>query len=319
MPSLYPSLSLQGSLGWTTGRGKNGAIIVDLERHRPIALLEQRSVAVVAAWLRQHPTIEIVARDRSEEFAAAIREALPQAIQVADRFHLIGNLVEHLDRFVTRQWKETYRALVPPASIPQGEAQASYNPTRVQKRVANAEEGARRYQQALAFREAGLNHQEIGQRLGVRARTIGRWFAHGWGPATQRRRKKPSHLDRFVPYILHRWAEGCRSGTVLHQELRQRGYTGSARTVYKFLQGLSTPPLPPSHPKAALPSASPLDGITPRQIVRWILLSAQERENKAKEILALIGQASSEVAQTQTLVEEFLTLSRALQGGDLEQ
>ena len=51
--------------------------MVHLERSRPIALLEQRSVAVVAAWLRKHPTIEVVARDRSEEFAAAIREALP--------------------------------------------------------------------------------------------------------------------------------------------------------------------------------------------------------------------------------------------------
>jgi hypothetical protein len=108
-------------------RSRCGAVVVDLERHRPIALLKQRSVAVVAAWLRQHPTIEIVARDRSEEFAAAIREALPLAVQVADRFHLIGNMVEHLDRFVTRQWKETYRAIIPPASMAQGEAQASYH------------------------------------------------------------------------------------------------------------------------------------------------------------------------------------------------
>jgi transposase len=70
-------------------RSRYGALVVDLEGRRPIALLEQRSVAVVAAWLRKHPTIEIVARDRSEEFAAAIREALPQAVQVADRFHLV--------------------------------------------------------------------------------------------------------------------------------------------------------------------------------------------------------------------------------------
>ena len=125
-------------------RSRYGAIVIDLERRRPIALLEQRSVAVVAAWLRKHPPIEIVARDRSEEFAAAIREALPQAVQVADRFHLISNLVEHLDRFVTRQWKDLYRAIVPPTSIEPGEAHASYNPTRVQRRRSNAEQGAAR-------------------------------------------------------------------------------------------------------------------------------------------------------------------------------
>lgn len=97
-------------------RVRYGALVVDLERGRPIALLEQRSVAAVAAWLRQSPTIEIVARDRSEEFAAAIREALPQAVQVADRFHVVSNLVEHLDRFVTRQWKALYRTLAPQTS-----------------------------------------------------------------------------------------------------------------------------------------------------------------------------------------------------------
>jgi len=130
-------------------RSRYGAIVVDLERGRPIALLEQRSVAVVAAWLRKHPTIEVVARDRSEEFAAAIREALPQAVQVADRFHLISNLVEHLDRLVTHQWKGICRALVPPPSIEQGEAHASYAPTRVQRRQANAEAGKAQYQQAV--------------------------------------------------------------------------------------------------------------------------------------------------------------------------
>lgn len=166
-------------------RSRYGAIVVDLERHRPIALLEQRTVAVVAAWLRQHPTIQLVARDRSEEFAAAMREALPQAVQVADRFHLVSNLVEHLDRFATRQWKDIRRALVPPASIEPGEVLASYSPTRVQRRLINAEEGARLYQQALLLQKAGLKHKEIGLRLGVSARTIGRWFGQGWGPATR--------------------------------------------------------------------------------------------------------------------------------------
>ena len=299
-------------------RSRYGALVVDLESRRPIALLEQRSVAVVAAWLRQHPTIEIVARDRSEEFAAAIREALPQAVQVADRFHLISNLVEHLDRFVARQWKHLCRAMVPPASIEQGEAHASYNPTRVQRRLANAEKGATRYQQALALRERGLKHQQIGQRLGVSAHTIGLWFGQGWGPATQRRRKKLSGLDRFVPYLLHRWAEGCRNGTVLHRELVARGYSGGARTVYKFLQSLRASPPPSPRPQTAPPLPSPLDGVTPRHVVRWLLQPIEERASKTQEFLTLLAQADREVAQVQLLVEEFLILTRKLQGTELE-
>lgn len=300
-------------------RSRYGAIIVDLERRRPIALLEQRSVEVVAAWLGKHPTIEIVARDRSEEFAAAIREALPQAVQVADRFHLVSNLVEYLDRFITRRWKELHRAIVPPASFEQGEALASYSPTRLQRRLAHTEEGVMLYQQARVWREAGRSHKEIGQRLGVSARTIARWLSQGYGPATQRRRKKPSDLDRFVPYLLHRWADGCRNGRVLHQEVRDRGYRGGARTVYKFLQSLRASPPPSPRPKMTPLVSSPLDGVTPRHVVRWLVQAASERESRTTEILHLIGQADSEVAQAQILVEEFLTLARTLQGSDLEQ
>jgi transposase len=62
---------------------------VDLERNRPIALLPNRSQKTVAQWLKRYPTITIVARDRSKEFAAAITEALPHAKHVADRWHLV--------------------------------------------------------------------------------------------------------------------------------------------------------------------------------------------------------------------------------------
>jgi transposase len=74
---------------WAWKRGQRyGAIVVDLERNKPIALLADRSQEVVAGWLKRYPTIQIVARDRSKEFAAAITAALPQATHVADRWHL---------------------------------------------------------------------------------------------------------------------------------------------------------------------------------------------------------------------------------------
>jgi len=105
---------------------------------------------------------------------------------------------------------------------------------------------------------------------------------------------------------------------VLHQELRDRGYTGSARTVYKFLQSLRASPLPSPHPKSAPPLSSPLDGVTPRHVVRWLLQSPEERESRTSEVLALISQASHEMAQTQLLVEQFLTFVRTLQGSEVE-
>ena len=69
-----------------------GTIIVDLERRKVMDILEDRSVASVAQWLKRHPSIAVVSRDRCGLYAQAAREGAPQASQVADRFHLIQNL-----------------------------------------------------------------------------------------------------------------------------------------------------------------------------------------------------------------------------------
>ncbi len=88
---------------WKKGH-RYGIIVVDLERKKPIALLPDRSQQTVTQWLKRYPTINIVARDRSKEFAAAIKEALPEASHVADRWHLAKNLTEHLDKVVSARW-----------------------------------------------------------------------------------------------------------------------------------------------------------------------------------------------------------------------
>jgi transposase len=86
-------------------------VVVDLERNKPIALLADRSQQTVTQWLKRYPTITVVARDRSKEFAAAITEALPEAKQVADRWHVAKNLTEHLDKVVSARWKHLTRVV----------------------------------------------------------------------------------------------------------------------------------------------------------------------------------------------------------------
>lgn len=89
---------------WAKRKGRSyGTILVDLEQHRPIDLLPDRESATLASWLKRHPGIEIVSRDRSQAYAAGITEGSPHAVQVADRFHLLVNVREVLKKSLLRQ------------------------------------------------------------------------------------------------------------------------------------------------------------------------------------------------------------------------
>lgn len=156
---------------WSFRRRKwFGTIIVDLQRHQILDLLPDRESATVARWLKVHPTIRLVSRDRSREFADAIREGAPQAIQVLDRFHLFRNLVDPLPSMLARCLAELRRAAkseeaphlpeeaLPaslPTPLPDGPWKPPLSPQAEARRLARQAERNARYAQACALWEAG--------------------------------------------------------------------------------------------------------------------------------------------------------------------
>jgi transposase len=109
-------------------RGRRyGTVLVDMEKHRVIDLLADREAATLAAWLKAHPGVEVVSRDRSPTYAAAINEGAPGALQVADRFHLLLNVREALEKAVKRCYRflRSQTLAAPPSAAPAPENDAS--------------------------------------------------------------------------------------------------------------------------------------------------------------------------------------------------
>jgi len=299
---------------WAWKRGQHyGALIVDLERKKPIALLANRSQKMVAGWLKEHPSIQIVARDRSKEFAAAIKEALPKALHVADRWHVAKNLTEHLDKVVSARWKRLTKAAgeaeMPPEPIP-------FSPS---ARRPRQPVGEARYQQMLALKEAGLSTGAIARRLGVGQRTIQHWLAQQHGPYAGPRKPRRSPLDWSTRYLRERWEAGERNGTVLWEELKAKGYTGSSRSVYRRLAKWRQHPRKRGLP-ASLESVprSLLEDVTPGKVVGWMLARPGELRPEAQAQLDQITQMDGTLAHARELTHGFLDLIRHHSGEGLD-
>ncbi len=207
---------------WSWKRGlRYGTLICDLESNRPIDVLADRSVQSVSAWFEKRPSVEIVSRDRSSEYAAAISKGAPQALQVADVWHVAKNLTESVQTLLARCRAEIRHALQVQAMPEQ--APEEMEPVLEQERraarsrsVELAREGRRaqkldRYEQVSELHQQGVKAADIASRMRIGERTVHRWLAHGSFPEARQRRRRPSLIDPYERYVISRWQEGCRN------------------------------------------------------------------------------------------------------------
>ena len=217
-----------------------GTIIVDLERHEVVDVLADRSAATTACWFRQHPSVEVVSRDRAGLYAEAAREGAPQARQVADRFHLLQNFRETVERQLGR-----YEAPVPEARVSPDDGHVTAAPpsdcgsdVAEQTRLMHRGRLAARQQlfdEIRALFEGGNSIGEIARKLGLGRRRVERWVRRIDLPDRNTMASTPSNPAYFSVLLERRWAEGITKVRHLLDEIRRRGYTGSFTHLARFL------------------------------------------------------------------------------------
>jgi transposase len=241
-----------------------GTVLIDMDTHRPVDLLPDREAATLAAWLRAHPGVQVVCRDRAGAYAEGARSGAPDAVQVADRWHLWHNLAEHVEKTVARHrscWTQPAEPspAAEPSTEPSTEPEVVADPQQLAEQAAIARRDAsalvtrtrERYTAVQNLRAQGKGIKTIMRELGLAKETVRR-FARATkveellGTA---RAGRPSVLDEFKPYLHHRFNLGHTNGSTLFAEIRGQGYRGSLGTVLGYLR--------PFRASAAAPPAVP--------------------------------------------------------------
>jgi transposase len=170
---------------WAWKKGQRyGTILVDLEKRRIVQLLVERSVETSTAWLRRHPEIDLVSRDRGKIFREAATDGAPQAKQVVDRFHLQKNFAEALEKFFRKQEPALKKAMQGST----GKARPTEKTT-VPEKVAHERRARHRQQVKLHKRiwklyRQGYHKEQIARLAGVSSSKVYRTLAQEAPPAS---------------------------------------------------------------------------------------------------------------------------------------
>jgi transposase len=318
---------------WAWRKGQRyGTIIVDLERSDVLDLLPDRDADTVAGWLKNHPGIEVISRDRSAAYAQAATGGASQAKQVADRWHLLKNLREAVERVLERhsvvvdaalKTAETPTDLAQVAAVPEtGTAASPLEPSdprlpseplpespQLQAEPSKRQKRIDRFERVHELHRAGHSAVRIARELGLSRRSVFRYLGRQMCPAWGLGRSRRSRLDGYREWIDARLAEGSTNVAELHRQLTERGFKGSYGSVYAFVtkrlgaagmrrerRNAAEPPVP------APPSARQLS-------FEWARRAEKQKPAEQARLDAIRGR-SEELAATLDLADGFAALIR---------
>lgn len=221
---------------WAWQRGhRYGTLIVNLETHRPLVLLPGRDQRTLTAWFRKYPEIQVVSRDRGGIYSTAAHEGAPQARQVADRWHLLKNIGDALERMMYRHMpliRLVACELSPKKSpVPAPEVPAPYirRPQRLKQQTRNKRH--QRWVEVMTLHKNGCGIREISRTTGLSRVMVRRWLQSGTFPEISTRPTKPGLLDPWRGWLEERRERGNHNANQIWKEMVANGFTGSETTV----------------------------------------------------------------------------------------
>jgi transposase len=307
---------------WAIKKGHDyGTIIVDLEKHQAIDLLSDRTAVTLARWLRHHSGIEIIARDRSTEYAAGIQVGAPHALQVADRWHLLLNLRQMLERLVA-----TIYPRLEPLTIPEGKAhlfppqRQSFRRTRAERASSQTSRARRmaQYELIQQLRHEGYNIAQIARLLGLHRDTVRKNFYATNFPERKLRHAERSILEPYLPHLEQRHREGCENAMQLWREIKAVGYPGTPRQALRWMQLRRTQPAPstpnkyrPASPEPVAPTPSEDQWLlpSPKQLA-WLLVRNPDNLTEQETIIIAHLQKDPDISIVYPLARQFASMIR---------
>jgi transposase len=293
-----------------------GTILVNAATGDVVDLLPDRQTDTFAQWLKDHPGAEVICRDRAGAYAEGASTGAPDAIQVADRWHLWHNLAGYVEKAAARH--STCLKDPAPEPTPEPVDELALPAADTAQTVTAAGPGQRtlatrtaeRHAAVHALLDQGKTIAQICRELGLARGTVRR-FARAAGPGelTRPRASRPSQLDSHREYLHQRFREGCTNAAMLVTELRDHGYRGSYGTVKRYVRPFrtlgTTPPPAPKPP-------------TTREVSRLILTDPGNLDEDDKTLLAQIRGRCPGLDAIATSVTEFAKMITQLNGDRLD-
>lgn len=258
------------------------SVMIDMATRRPVDIVSGRDATMFADWLRAHPGVRVICRDRAGGFADGGRTGAPDAIHVADRYHLWRNLGEAVERCVAAHRD----ALADPVAGQKREPKSPQIPQPPardpdQQFIRFRDTAYRRHAQVHALLAAGRSKRGVARELGMGIHTVRRYAAATDPEQLLGRllnRGHASRLDPYKPYLHQRLADGVHNGKTLHHEIATMGYTGSYSTLRDYLQ----------HRKPAL-AAVPDPPPAVRTVTAWMMTRPDRlRESDRLRLTAIL-------------------------------